>query len=792
MVLESIRYNIPALSLINQIRNTDNRLQTNIEHLGTGLRINSAKDDAGGFVLSSRLESQFRGLDQASANAQDGINLANVVDSSLGQIVSLLQDIQTSTLAAANTGTTDRVTRQSYQNQIQEKLDEINKIANQTRFNDKYVLNGTYGSTVGFRSGTRNFGGSVAFGPNSTLFSGNAFLKFSRDQSGSAVVKSGSDAVFNTGITLRTDLAISVGQLDAVTAGGDFLSTLTFNRVTLANNDTIMFSGLIANGATPFSGLLTLSAGVTTVNDLMTAIQNSIDSAETIAGVEAGGTNPLETTVGLNIATRRLQFYSAAQGTPSQFNINFTVKNNTGNTKTTFGSDRVATILHSTATNSTNAKIGNNLSAITGSTFGSGTFDISIANVMAAANRVITANSGFFSNVSLTTPVGAATAINNTYLGTFTLQTNDTLTINGTVPDGTTFTSVYTVGASAGPGDGLVATYQDLIDELKHRNRTSTSYGFNLAVATLTAAGYIQLVDDIAATSSTDLSFTLKHPAGTTYSVNSSVTTAGNRETATVSIAGGTAQTVVAGQVVTLEGGNIVLPTEPTPQLTLRIGSGLTQGSDQITLTEQKYSGSLNGGTSVQFRNGQQNVVFTAGAASVDSIEANQQVTLNFDRLVTVTSSPSQGGEMFILSSNSRELNFHIGGNRDEDKLFLLADLRTKNLGTDTTNNLDSINVTSITGANNALTIVNDALNQVNTVQGRVGAFADRLNNTVQNLDFSSLNLQTARNRIVSADIARETTEMAFATVLMQSQTAVLVQANMVPEKVFAILFGIK
>lgn len=772
MVIESVRNNISALKIISQLYRTDDRIQTNLNRISSGLRITGAKDNPGGFILSNRLHSQFRGLSRASENTQELINLTSTGVGATNQIVSILNDIRDAAVAASGGSAVQQAV-------ILEKLEELNSIANKTRFDKKYLLNGSLTTTVGFKSGTPNFGGTLSFGPNATtLLQGRSYLNIGVTNSGTVQIQNGGDATFNTGISPSTDRGISTGQFmnGAVAAvAGDTLSTLTANRVTLNTNGLISYSGYLANGKTFFSGALTITAG-NTLQDLINAIQATIDAAESNIGIQGKGV--LETTAGLN-ASGRLQFSNGAAQNISQFDIDFTVKNASGDIQTTFGMIRDATIYNpQDAITATGALIGNSFTAITGSTFDSGTFNISVSNLVAAEQRQI---------VTATQFIGGP-AINGSSLAGLSLSDGDTFQINGVDPDGTTFTTTYTVGVDGGVGDGLIDTYASLIQELNNRDRSMTSYGFNGAIATF-VGGFIQMYDDVSDTSSTNLQIIVTSITGPVQTVNSNVSQAGSKETATVSIDGGAAQEVYAGQVVTLQGVNT--SGGPKPEVTFRVGSGFVAGNDQLQTTAKEFVGTLNNGMAVTFQNGDQAVRFTSGEASIYPIQKYQQVTLDFDAILDITTPYSSGGTTLVLSTTTKAATFQIGGDRGDLKQFLFADLRSKNLGTSAANNLDSIDVTTATGATNALAIIDDALNQVNEFAGRLGAFSSRLDDTLKTLDTTALNLEKAYTQIVSADIAQETTELTLNTVLLQAQSAVLVQSNSLPQAIMKILFDL-
>ena len=136
-----IQHNIPALQSYNIVNATSNALQKSIAKLSSGLRINSAADDAAGLAISEKMRSQIRGLDKAVANTQDGISLIQTAEGALGETHSILQRMRELSVQAAN----DTLTQQdrSYiQVEIDQLNEEITRIGNTTQFNKKKLLNG--------------------------------------------------------------------------------------------------------------------------------------------------------------------------------------------------------------------------------------------------------------------------------------------------------------------------------------------------------------------------------------------------------------------------------------------------------------------------------------------------------------------------------------------------------------------------------------------------------------------------------------------------------------------------
>ncbi|WP_413498791.1 FliC/FljB family flagellin [Buttiauxella gaviniae] len=130
-----------SLSLLtqNNLNKSQSSLGTAIERLSSGLRINSAKDDAAGQAIANRFTSNIKGLTQASRNANDGISLAQTTEGALNEINNNLQRVRELTVQAQN-GTNTKTDLSSIQDEIKQRLDEIDRVSSQTQFNGTKVL----------------------------------------------------------------------------------------------------------------------------------------------------------------------------------------------------------------------------------------------------------------------------------------------------------------------------------------------------------------------------------------------------------------------------------------------------------------------------------------------------------------------------------------------------------------------------------------------------------------------------------------------------------------------------
>jgi flagellin len=154
-----INTNVMSLTAQRNLNASQNDLSTAIQRLSSGLRINSAKDDAAGLAIATRMTSQINGLNQAVRNANDGISMAQTTESALGEVTNNLQRIRELAVESAN-GTYSTADRAALDVEVQQRISEINRIATKTTFNGQNVLDGSLGS-VDFQVGA-NVGDTVS------------------------------------------------------------------------------------------------------------------------------------------------------------------------------------------------------------------------------------------------------------------------------------------------------------------------------------------------------------------------------------------------------------------------------------------------------------------------------------------------------------------------------------------------------------------------------------------------------------------------------------------------------
>lgn len=147
-----VNTNVSSLNAQRNLSKSTSALDTAYTRLASGLRINSAKDDAAGLQISNRLTSQINGLDQGNRNANDGISLAQTAEGAMDEITTMLQRIRTLAQQSAN-GSNSTDDRAALQAEVNALSDEITRISQDTTFGGKNLLDGSAGANFDFQVG---------------------------------------------------------------------------------------------------------------------------------------------------------------------------------------------------------------------------------------------------------------------------------------------------------------------------------------------------------------------------------------------------------------------------------------------------------------------------------------------------------------------------------------------------------------------------------------------------------------------------------------------------------------
>jgi flagellin len=145
-----VNTNLEAMDAGRNLNNTENMLSTSMQRLSSGLRINSAADDVAGYAISTRLQGQVNGLNQATQNIQDAVSLAQTGQGSLNDVVGMLQRVRELAVQYAN-GTTSESDKEAIEAETTQLKEEIKRVGETTTFNGVKLLEG--GATITFQVG---------------------------------------------------------------------------------------------------------------------------------------------------------------------------------------------------------------------------------------------------------------------------------------------------------------------------------------------------------------------------------------------------------------------------------------------------------------------------------------------------------------------------------------------------------------------------------------------------------------------------------------------------------------
>lgn len=313
-----INTNIASLNAQRNLNMSQKAQATAIQRLSSGLRINSAKDDAAGLAISDRMTAQIRGLDQAARNANDGVSLAQTAEGALSQSGALLQRMRELAIQSANASNSasDRAALQSEVNQIK---DELNRVASTTTFNGLKILDGTYQNQK-FQVGANaneTIGVSMA-GVAATDLANYAITGVNTSASqgtGQATAAATGLPANNTIATQTVTVSGAKGTANVSVAAGDSAFTVASKvnaqsgttGVTAKADNTVTLNALSENTTVTItlgSGgtTATVSAAVTTTD--LSALSKAINNVTGTTGITAevsGGTLTLKQADGKDI-----------------------------------------------------------------------------------------------------------------------------------------------------------------------------------------------------------------------------------------------------------------------------------------------------------------------------------------------------------------------------------------------------------------------------------------------------------------------------------------------------------
>jgi flagellin len=262
--MATINTNMPASIAANSLTRNDRSMTATMERLSTGLRINSAKDDAAGLAITSRMSSQIRGLDQAVRNANDAISMIQVAEGAMKEVTNMFQRMRELAVQAISDSNTAN-DRAALNNEYKQLSEEVQRIAENTQWNGQNILDGARTSTVFQVGANASQTITVNFGDLATNNIANSSLSAAKTGggSGAAVVQTvtitGTVAAGDV-ITAKIDGSYASFELDADAAAA-VNSTVTHNDATGGANDAVASKITAKNIGSSSATIATTAAG---------------------------------------------------------------------------------------------------------------------------------------------------------------------------------------------------------------------------------------------------------------------------------------------------------------------------------------------------------------------------------------------------------------------------------------------------------------------------------------------------------------------------------------------------
>ncbi|QAR34222.1 flagellin [Geovibrio thiophilus] len=788
-----INTNVPSLTAQRYLGETNNAVSKSLERLSSGLRINSASDDASGLAISEKLRGQISGLKRASLNAQDGISLLQTAEGGLQNIQDMLQRMRELAVQAGN-GVYTTNDRAEIQKEVDQLKEEINRIASSTEFNTKKLLNGD--STALWSSDSSDLDVVI----KSAVAEGNYNLNVTVDPGKNFVYKS--DVM-----TLNED---AIGA-EIVTAGGDVNETnvgFVTDPNTLASTGTAYYTVDVTAGADTLSSVATMSvyrqAGSNfgsvatwttggTVADsgylLIEAQENFTVSAGTTANYTFKATF-------VDAKTGEKSTYEIEGGDDGAGNLVFDLADMTG----AGFSGEVSIAIGTDANMQSGDKIllSTTEAVDTSATSGGGT--IAISGGPAGTTGAIIS----YGNNELTKVDNGDTTIDynsvTVYHAALNVETGNldvgNLTFNFREDTGTDTAYGSTTGGSfdllvAGGGEAATST-----TKLKDISRFTTDDGVNIFAAgpqelTIFGNGSSATIylegDDTVSEFETKLSSAI-------LELGMGATAGTSDEAATVN--SNLVNYVSTGDVT--DSSNEALAGTFVIQ-TARLGDD----SKLSFIGDQNLINALSLATIQEGENSETTIKVTdahtgkfIGSDSVNDstlrgVIQGVDVKIDSDVGVSISWNSTKKTMEFSATGESEDIKLHlvdnamemqIGANEGQTILANIPQVDTTSLG------IDDILMVDQELAQESITKLDKALETVSGVRATIGAQINRLEYTMTGLDTTRENLTAAESRIRDLDIADEMAKFTKNQILAQSNISMLAQANSLPQMALSLL----
>ncbi|MGD1061773.1 MAG: flagellin [Terracidiphilus sp.] len=755
--------NLSAIYAENNLNNTNNSLQTVLQQLSSGSRINSGADDAAGLSLVNGLQANSVALTQSETNATEGVGLMQVADGALSQVTSLLDRAVTLATEASN-GTLNSTQEGAANQEYQSILAEINNIGSTTTYNQEQVFNN---STVAIYTGDSSQAGSSV----DDLFIRTLSSSSVGDTGGAMSYTNGQNNVFidlTKGGT-NASASDSLNAIGSTTITVSYLARGSTGTVTPATANVTVGTG--TNYTNTAQGLINAinNSGLGLSASFGTAAQAGTAAASAATGANTAGGGSTDT--GIIISGDGLGAGTDGAGEVGTLTIAAAADTLTGGTLSIVGSDGKTHVISLGTANSTDtlANLAATINAagygVTAAVNSSGYLDGHAGNTLltfTSANPAVTV-----SGTNLTASAGALNLTGvPTTTGSFTNIISTIVGANGAAAfTGGTLTIGSNAAITLGVG-GSTDTLQNLAATLNAGNYGVTA-SYNSANSTLSiqSANAGDAVTWGAATAS----------GGTVTSYTTNV--ANQNQIGTVTVTGdGGADTFTAGSLV-IDG-----TTFAATGLTMAgLAAAITQSGLGITATANSAGGNTTL-TMVSNSAASEGAIFTIPALA----DAAKAVSMAQDTPAVGKSayySVGVTGSVVDTSTGGGALNEGMVADNNG-----AGGVATTSYSDDAGEALNTTDLLNQTDAEAALNMLNVAVSDVAAQDGYIGAQINTLNSLSQVMSTQQENVVSAQNAVQATDYASATSNMSKYEILSQTGIAALAQANQVQQEVTKLL----
>ena len=712
-----INHNLAALNAHRNLLMTTDALSQSMQRLSSGFRINKGADDPAGLVISEQFRAQIVGLNRAVKNSEGSINMIQTAEGALTEISNLLVSMRELAIHAANQGFNDADQLAADQAEIDNAIKTIDRIAANTQFGSKKLLDGTNANTA-----------TITSSNSSAVTIKESFLSDGM-HSITATKTADSTATLNT-TSLGLSLANTTGNPVSLDEKIHNVNVVQASDVASKRTGTVSLADAFGTNLT-----LAAAASVAMISsgNIATATASNAGSYTVTINYQENGESPtgnqsfaVDVVVGDTTAT-------IASKLQTQINLNTAMAGKVVVTGTAAGALRIKA-----------ANLGAQYSLQTQTS--STTAAAAAFSVSAASSRGISAN-------VLNFTVTSATQSSATADVTVAAATYSSLNTFATALDTAMDTAFGKVAGDTSVSDFDVAVVNTNMLEF-HSNDEGSAYSIKMntgAAGTGNLKHVLKLTDDSISNTGVDALVSFDNYTNTVDKVKYGSTTTATLKNKADGVAGkGTIDMVVG-----------------TAQ------NGINLGNLLLDVKAARFNVRLDGGPATPVVAGNQTVIFNA--------DRTQSLKLMYGLT-------SQGGTETI-SNFDGSLVFQIGANVGQTASIGMRNMGASSLGNGLVGNmfrsLASINVTTVQGAQDAQAVVDASINEVSTTRGTLGSFQkNTLESNLRNLRVAAQNLTASESQIRDTDMASEMSEFTKNQILLQAGTAMLAQANQVPQVV--------